>query len=105
MSHHRYPICPISGKLRYRDHRDVKLALRQATRDRSRARLNEVVCSRRETHGYLCTSCNGWHLTSQPIRSVRLVPVAKPNERVPGPAAMAIRGMVAATGLAISTAA
>jgi hypothetical protein len=105
MSHHRYPICPMSGKVRYRDRRDVKLALRQAEWDRSRARLNEVVCSRRETRGYHCSSCHGWHLTSQSAPSVRLVPVANLTRGVPRPAAEAIRRMVASTGLTVGTAA
>jgi hypothetical protein len=105
VSHHRFPICPISGKVRYRDHRDIKLVLRQADRDRGAARLNEVACSRRETRGYQCASCDGWHLTSQPARTVHLVPVPKPTGHVPGPAAMAIRRMVAATGLTVGSAA
>jgi hypothetical protein len=52
MAHHRYPICPISGKLRYGERKDIKLALREADRDRARARLNDVPCSRRETRFY-----------------------------------------------------
>jgi hypothetical protein len=104
MSHHRFPICPISGKIRYRELKDVKLALRQADRDRYRARLNEVACSRRETHGYSCSDCDGWHLTSQPARPVRLVPVARLTVHIPGPAAEAIRRMATATGLAAAAA-
>jgi hypothetical protein len=48
MSHHRYPICPSSGKVRYGDRKDIKLAMRQADWDRSRARLHGLACSRRE---------------------------------------------------------
>lgn len=102
MSHHRYPICPTSGKLRYGELKDIKLVMRQADSDRSRARLNKVTCSRREIRSYECSDCHGWHLTSKPIR---LVPVPKPTARIPGPAALAIRRMVAATGLTVSTAA
>jgi hypothetical protein len=105
MSHHRFPRCPISGKVRYRERRDIKLALRQANRDRSQAQLSDVACSRRETRGYQCAGCDGWHLTSQAARTVHLVPVPKPTVRVPGPAAQAIRQMVAATGLTVGTAA
>jgi len=65
MSQHRNPICQVTGKVRYRERRDVKFALRRADGDRSKARLNEVACSRRETTGYLCSECDGWHLTSQ----------------------------------------
>ena len=114
MSRHRYPICPTTGKVRFRERKDVKLALRRADRDRSRARLNEVACCRRETQGYMCSDCHGWHLTSQPARSVRLVPVvpvvgAVPVENltahIPGPAAEAMRSMATATGLRAGVAA
>jgi hypothetical protein len=105
MSHHHSPICKISGKVRYRERKDFKFALRRADRDRSQARLNEVECGRREISGYECSDCGGWHLTSQPAASVRLAPVAKPPVRIPGPAAEAIRRMVAATGLTVGNAA
>jgi hypothetical protein len=105
MSHHRYPICPTSGKIRYGEPKDIKLAMRQADWDRSRARLNKVACSRREVRSYECPDCCGWHLTSQPIKPNRLVPVRNVARRVPGPAAEAIRRMVAATGLTVSAAA
>jgi hypothetical protein len=99
MSHHRYPICPTSGKVRYREVNDTKVALRRADRDRNRARESKVACSRREVNGYLCSDCDGWHLTSQPARPERQVPVANFMPRVPRPAAEAIRRMVAGTGL------
>ena len=105
MSGHRYPICPISGKARYRGRKDIKFALRRADWERSRARLNEVACSRREIRGYRCSDCGGWHLTSQPAPSIRLASVAKLAVRIPGPAAEAIRRMVTATGLTAGTAA
>jgi hypothetical protein len=105
MSHHRYPICPASGKIRYGELKDVKLTMRQAAWDRSRARVNEVACSRREIRSYECPDCSGWHLSSKPARPVRLVPEPKPAAGVPGPAAQAIRRMVAATGLRNCTAA
>ena len=104
-SHHRYPVCPTSGKVRYREPKDVKLALRRANSDRSRARMNEVVCGRRETSGYCCSDCGGWHLTSQPVRSIRLLPVANLTARIPGPAADAMRRMVASTGFMVGAAA
>ena len=99
MSHHRYPICPASGKIRYGELKDVKLTMRQAASDRSRARLNEVSCSRREIRSYECPDCSGWHLSSTPARPVRLDSERNRAARVPGPAAQAIRRMVAATGL------
>ena len=105
MSHHRYPICPISGKVRYGERKDIKLELRQADRERSRARQDGVTCSRRETSGYRCTDCGGWHLTSQPARPLRLVPAAQLTVLTPRPAAEAIRCIAAVTGLGTGTAA
>ena len=75
MSRHRYPLCPVSGKVRYGERKDVRLVLRGAERDRARARLNDVACSRREIRSYRCAECHGWHLTSQPDRPIQLVPV------------------------------
>jgi hypothetical protein len=102
MSHGRHPICQMSGKIRYREPKDVKFALRQADRERCRARLDDVSCNRRETHGYICSDCDGWHLTSQPNLPTlpsRLASVAHLPVHVPGPAAEAIRRMANATGL------
>lgn len=98
MSHHRFPVCPISGKVRYGERKDIKLAMREAEWDRSRARVNEVTCSRREIRSYQCEDCHGWHLTSQqarPARPVRLVP-SRYVTHTPGPAAQAIRRMFTA---------
>lgn len=101
MSRHRNPICQSSGKIRYRERRDVKFALRRADVDRSRARLSDVACSRRETSGYLCSDCDGWHLTSQQARPDRYVP--RPfSVHVPGPASEAIRRMATASRLTAS---
>ena len=105
MSHHRYPICPTSGKIRYGEPKDIKLAMRHADQDRGRAHLNRVPCSRREIRSYECPECSGWHLTSQPARLIRLVPAKKVTVRTPGPAALAILRMVATTGLMTSAAA
>lgn len=105
MSHGRHPICQMSGKIRYREPKDVKLALRQADRERYRARVDDVSSSRRETHGYICTDCDGWHLTSQSTRPTRLAPLAHRAVHVPGPAAEAIRQMANATGLTAGAAA
>jgi hypothetical protein len=108
MSHHHFPICPTSGKVRYRELNDTKVALRRADRDRHRARVNKVACSRAEINGYHCPECDGWHLTSQPAqpaRPVPLVPKAKLTPGFPGPAAEALRRMFAATSLTTGTAA
>ena len=77
MSYHRFPICKTSGKVRFGERKDIKLALRQANQNRSQALLNEVPCSRREIRAYHCSDCNGgWHLTASPECVVRLVPAA-----------------------------
>lgn len=102
MSQHRNAICQTSGKVRYRELRDVKFALRRADGDRHKARLNHVACGRRETSSYSCADCNGWHLTSQaaqPGSSVRPVPAAEFARHLPGPAADAIRRMAMGAGL------
>ncbi|HZW43367.1 MAG TPA: hypothetical protein VFF32_03100 [Dermatophilaceae bacterium] len=104
MSRHHAPICESSGKVRFREPKDIKRALRRADQDRSRARLNDVACNRREIESYSCSDCNGWHLTSQQTRPVRLTPVARPLMRTPGPAAGAMRRMASATGFTIAAA-
>lgn len=104
MSHHRFPICQITGKVRYREPQDVKSALRRAGRDRSRARAHDVACSRLEIGGYHCSDCDGWHLTSKPPRSPRPVPAALSSSPIPRPAAEAMRRMATSTGLTASAA-
>lgn len=111
MSRHRYPLCPTSGKIRYGERKDVKMAMRQADRDRSRARLNNVACSRYEVRSYSCSDCRGWHLTSRPARPVLLAPVRSLSvlmseaARVPETAAQAMLRMVADTGVVVGAAA
>lgn len=108
MSHHRNAICQASGKVRYRERRDVKFALRRADGDRYKARVNDVACGRRETSSYSCADCDGWHLTSQtsqPSRSTRPVPSTVFTAHLPGPAAEAIRRMAGGTGVTASAAA
>lgn len=79
MSYHRFPTCKATGKVRFGERKDIKLALRQADRNRSQALLNEVPCSRREIRAYRCSDCNGgWHLTASPER-LKLVPAAFPE--------------------------
>jgi hypothetical protein len=104
MSRHHDPICESSGKVRFREPKDIKRALRRADQGRSRARLNDVACSRREIESYNCCDCNGWHLTSQQARPVRLDPVARPILHIPGPAAGAMRRMASATGFSVAAA-
>jgi hypothetical protein len=105
MSRHRYPVCPTSGKIRYGERKDVKLAMRQADCDRSRARLNDVACSRYEVRSYSCSDCRGWHLTSKPARPVLLAPLKNLSVLVPETAAQAMLRMVTDTGLLVGAAA
>ena len=91
MSYHRFPTCKATGKVRFGERKDIKLALRQADRNRSRASLDDVTCSRREIRAYRCSDCNGgWHLTASPLPLIRLVPAALP-EYAYEPAARTIR--------------
>jgi len=103
MSRHRNPICQVTGKVRYRECRDVKFALRRADGDRSKARFNDVSCSRREITSYPCSDCGGWHLTSQQARPATLMPKFAMHN--PGPAAEAIRRMAAGPRFSASAAA
>lgn len=65
--------CQHTGKRRFRDHQEAVVALHKAVAARARADAHDVVTARRERRAYFCASCNGWHLTSQPLRlDVRL---------------------------------
>ena len=56
--------CPMSGKIRYRDHREATSALQRLI---TQARLadelggSHTIAVKRQ---YRCTACEGWHLTS-----------------------------------------
>lgn len=105
MSHHRFPLCPTSGKVRYGERKDIKLVLRGAERDRARARLNGVTCSRREVRSYRCAECHGWHLTSQPARTIQLVPVIILTAPLPRTTTRPVRRIIAPKRLAAGAAA
>ena len=54
--------CPVSKKVRFRDHREAVQALHSA------ARAREFSCGesrRAECRAYACPACRGWHLTSK----------------------------------------
>jgi hypothetical protein len=54
--------CLVSGKVRFRDHREAVRALHSA------ARAREFSCGeshRAECRAYACPACRGWHLTSK----------------------------------------
>jgi hypothetical protein len=105
VSGHRYPICPVSGKVRYGERKDIKLEMRRADVDRSRARMNGLDCSRREIRSYQCCDCRGWHLTSKPIRTIQLVPAMQIPVHVQGRAAQGISRIAAASGFRVGAAA
>lgn len=76
MSHRRRPTCPETGKVRYDEHHDVTLVLRDLRRAASSI-LDGHATRRRETRSYRCLFCAGWHLTSQPLQGIvaRAAPV------------------------------
>lgn len=54
--------CPVTKKVRFRDHREVVQALDRA------ARAREFACGearRAKRRAYACPACRGWHLTSK----------------------------------------
>ena len=63
---HRWPQCPETGKIRLRERKDVRLALKDIRMQRQLARVNGHESTRNECRGYKCTACEGWHLTSMP---------------------------------------
>ena len=61
---HACPVCPESGKIRYRDHKQAGDALRSA---KWRRRIDDLVgvdSRRNEARAYKCADCKGWHTTS-----------------------------------------
>ncbi|OPE55547.1 hypothetical protein CRI78_23430 [Mycolicibacterium diernhoferi] len=58
--------CGKSGKRRYRDWNDAKLALKDARFVRAIAEADGGACRWDITRQYLCGFCEGWHVTSQP---------------------------------------
>lgn len=56
--------CKVTGKRRFRDHREAVKALRGAVTKRHFAEIDGVPTHRRERRTYECSACSGWHLTS-----------------------------------------
>jgi hypothetical protein len=69
--HHRFPRCPVTGKGRFREHKDATLALRRAFHIRAGQRSRGEQVTRLECAAYRCEHCRGWHLSTQ---SLRLLP-------------------------------
>ncbi|XAS78296.1 hypothetical protein V3G39_17860 (plasmid) [Dermatophilaceae bacterium Sec6.4] len=65
-THHVWPICISTGKARYGERKDTKLALSEAARLRSVAERNGALCTWTVLRAYRCDECYGWHLTSKP---------------------------------------
>ncbi len=63
--HHVWPKCPITGKVRFRERKDAKEALRKAAFARSKAMVYGQATCRNEVRAYKCpeASCGGWHIT------------------------------------------
>lgn len=61
------PVCPATGKIRYRDGHDAGLALVSLRRRRSRIESSGGEHRIRVQRKYECPSCGGWHLTSQAL--------------------------------------
>jgi hypothetical protein len=66
---HQWPICLATGKRRYGERKDAKLALKSAAFQRSSAAALGGTCVNLVTRAYRCTHCGGYHLTSQPRRN------------------------------------
>lgn len=59
-----WPICLETGKKRFGEHKDAKLALRAALHVRAQATLDGHDSSWTVRRAYQCEFCDGWHLTS-----------------------------------------
>lgn len=58
------PVCPATGKIRYRDGREAALELKSLARRRSRADVAGGSHRINVKRKYECPTCAGWHLTS-----------------------------------------
>jgi hypothetical protein len=67
--HRRNPArCESTGLIRYRDRKDAKQAVRNASMMRARAGLDGAVCSWTIVAAFHCAGCRGYHTTSKPRR-------------------------------------
>ena len=64
------PVCSPNGKKRFRDKKSALQVLQHA---QATAALHPD-SRRRETRTYRCPDCNGWHLTSKPLRPYQVFP-------------------------------
>lgn len=75
---HRFPRCPITGKVRLGERKDARLAVRECRRQAAAATVLGLTPGRRECRAYRCVHCGGWHLTSQAARPLRQADLASP---------------------------
>jgi hypothetical protein len=71
--YHKFPKCPETGKVRFRERKDANLALRRAFHVRAGQRSRGERVTRLECTAYRCEKCRGWHISTQ---SLRLQPIA-----------------------------
>ena len=64
---HGLPVCPMSGKVRFRDQAQAGFALEGMRALRLEAEARELETRRREKRVYQCGACRGWHTTSQEL--------------------------------------
>lgn len=62
---HRLPICPTTGKVRYRGREQANDGLSSAKWQKRRDLRNGKETRRHETRAYRCPECAGWHTTSK----------------------------------------
>lgn len=65
---HSLPMCPGSGKVRYRDAHQAKHGLDSCKWRRADDLGCRGTSHRDEIRSYKCPDCRGYHLTSRPIR-------------------------------------
>lgn len=92
---HRVPVCPESGKKRYRDRHQAMDALTSARRQGGLDLAREGTTQRRETRVWKC-SCDGFHLTSLTEWNARPIDPELPLTSTPSLAA--IRAIATASG-------
>lgn len=63
---HTWPRCERTGKQRFGERKDAKLALEAAHHTRAHALLDGVQSRWTVRRTYRCDYCRGWHLTSRP---------------------------------------
>lgn len=60
--------CPNCNKVRFRDKQEALDAVHAAVTNRRFAEVDGSSTARQERRAYPCSSCHGWHLTSQESR-------------------------------------